>query len=187
MDVELILSVVLAVATVCYTIINLMMWFESRATRKQKISPFIIAYLQSTDSHMVEVLHIKNIGEGFARNVRFRVIKDYKRMGTDNLLLSECGAIKRGMSSFPPQYEVTYYIESWRNIGEKKIDDYIELEVTYERIDGKVFCDKYRLPLNELTDQNYSTPPETYMGRIPYYLEKINKTLDTLRKNGFGK
>ncbi len=182
MDVELILSVVLAVATVCYTIINLMMWFESRATRKQKISPFIIAYLQSTDSHMVEVLHIKNIGEGFARNVRFRVIKDYKRMGTDNLLLSECGAIKRGMSSFPPQYEVTYYIESWRNIGEKKIDDYIELEVTYERIDGKVFCDKYRLPLNELTDQNYSTPPETYMGRIPYYLEKINKTLDTLRR-----
>ena len=36
MDVELILSTVLAIATVCYTIINLMMWFESRATRKQK-------------------------------------------------------------------------------------------------------------------------------------------------------
>ena len=175
MDVELILSIVLAVATVCYTIINLMMWFESRATRKQKISPFIVAYLQSTDSHMVEVLHIKNIGEGFARNVHFKVIKDYERMGQENLLLSECGAIKRGISSFPPQYEVTYYIESWSNIG-KGIDDYIELEITYERMDGKAFCDRYRLPLNELTDQNYSDPPETYMGRIPYYLKEINNS-----------
>ena len=39
MEVELILSTVLAFATVCYTIINLMMWLESRATRKQKITP----------------------------------------------------------------------------------------------------------------------------------------------------
>lgn len=76
MKVELTLSIVLAASTVCYTIINLMMWFESRATRKQKILPFIVAYLQSTDNHNVEVLHIKNIGEGYAKDVRFKVIKD---------------------------------------------------------------------------------------------------------------
>ena len=177
MDVELILSIVLAGATVCYTIINLMMWFESRATRRQKISPFIVAYLQSTDSHMVEVLHIKNIGEGYAKNVRFKVIKDYKRLGKDNLLLSECGAIKRGVSSFPPQYEITYYIENWCDIGDKNICDYIELEISYERMDGKILSCEYRLPLNELTDQNYSDPPETFMGRIPYYLKEIDKNL----------
>jgi len=44
MKVELILSIVLAVSTVCYTIINLMMWFESRATRRQKTTPFVIAF-----------------------------------------------------------------------------------------------------------------------------------------------
>lgn len=177
MKVELVLSIVLAGSTVCYTIINLMMWFESRATRKQKISPFIVAYLQSTDSHLVEVLHISNIGEGYAKNVRFKVIKDYKRLGKDNLLLSECGAIKRGISSFPPQYEITYYIENWCDIGDKNICDYIELEISYERMDGKSLSSKYRLPLNELTDQNYSDPPETFMGRIPYYLKEIDKTL----------
>lgn len=47
MEVELILSTVLAFATVCYTIINLMMWLESRATRKQKITPQVIVYLKT--------------------------------------------------------------------------------------------------------------------------------------------
>lgn len=182
MDVELILSIVLAVATVFYTIINLMMWLESRATRKHKISPFIVAYLQSTDNHTVEVLHIKNIGEGYAKDVRFKVIKDYKRFGKDNLLLSECGAIKRGVSSFPPQYEITYYIENWCDIGDKNICDYIEFEISYKRMDGKVIFSKYKLPLNELTDQNYSDPPETFIGRIPFYLKEINKTLKKLQK-----
>ncbi|WP_295991743.1 hypothetical protein [uncultured Alistipes sp.] len=182
MKIELILSIVLAASTVCYTVINLMMWFESRATRKQKISPFIVAYLQSTDNHNVEVLHIKNIGEGYAKDVRFKVIKDYKRFGDSNLLLSECGAIKRGISSFPPQHEITYYIESWCDIGEKNICDAIELEITYKRMDGKTLYNEYNLPLNELTDQNYSNPPETFMGRIPYYLNEINKTLKAIQK-----
>ncbi len=52
MKVELILSMVLAIATVCYTIINLMMWIESRATRKQKITPQVIAYLKTTEDSM---------------------------------------------------------------------------------------------------------------------------------------
>ncbi|WP_059026211.1 hypothetical protein [Gabonibacter massiliensis] len=177
MDISVVLSVVIAICTALYTVINLMMWFESRATRKQKITPFIVAYLQSTDSHMVEVLHIKNIGEGYAKDVWFKVIKDYKRLGKESLLLSECGAIKRGVSSFPPQYEVTYYIESWGDIGEKNIDEIIELEISYKRMDGKEITNKYALPLNELTDQNYSNPPETFIGQIPHYLQEINKTL----------
>ncbi|WP_262509234.1 MULTISPECIES: hypothetical protein [Sanguibacteroides] len=35
----------------------------------------------------------------------------------------------------------------------------------------------YALPLNELTDQNYSNPPENFIGQIPHYLQEINKTL----------
>lgn len=182
MDVELILSIVLAGATVFYTIINLMMWFESRATRKQKITPYIVAYFQSTESQLVEVLHIKNIGEGCAQNVRFQVVKDYKRFGQDNLLLSECGAIKRGLSYFPPQYEIVYYIDSWCDIVDKKICDHIELEIFYERMDGKMLKNSYKLPLNELTDQNYSNPPDTYIGRIAYYLKEIDATLKKLQK-----
>lgn len=180
MNVELILSIVIASATVCYTVINLMMWFESRSTRKQKITPNIVAYLISTDSHMVEVLHIKNIGEGYAKDVRFKVLKDYKRLGKDSLLLSECGAIKRGVSSFPPQYEVTYYIENWCDIGDKNICDYIEIEISCKRIDGKNLKETFKLPLNEITDQNYSSPPETYMGQIPHYIKSLNDSIKSL-------
>lgn len=180
MNVEFILSVVIASATVCYTIINLMMWFESRATRKQKITPFIVAYLQSTENHMNEVLHIKNIGEGYAKDVRFKILKDYKRLGVDSLLLSECGAIKKGVSSFPPQYEVTYYIENWCDLGDRNICDYIELEISYKRMDGRRMKNIYMLPLNEIIDQNYSSPPDTYLGQIPHYLKELNCTLKTV-------
>lgn len=61
MKVEIVLSTVLAVSTVAYTAINLMLWFESRATRKQKIEPLIVAFLKSTESNKVLALHIKNI------------------------------------------------------------------------------------------------------------------------------
>lgn len=88
MEVELILSTVLAFATVCYTIINLMMWLESRATRKQKITPQVIAYLKTTEDHLTLCVHIKNIGEGCARNVQVRVLKDYNQFG--NLFLISC-------------------------------------------------------------------------------------------------
>lgn len=64
MEVELILSTVLAFATVCYTIINLMMWLESRATRKQKITPQVIVYLKTTEDHLMLCVHIKTLEKG---------------------------------------------------------------------------------------------------------------------------
>lgn len=88
MEVELILSTVLAFATVCYTIINLMMWLESRATRKQKITPQVIVYLKTTEDHLTLCVHIKNIGEGCARNVQVRVLKDYNQFGKEQYPLS---------------------------------------------------------------------------------------------------
>ena len=88
MRVEIALSTVLAVSTVIYTIINLMLWFESRATRRQKITPLVIAYLKSTENHEVLKLHIKNIGEGRAKNVKIKTLKDYNQLGKVNLLLS---------------------------------------------------------------------------------------------------
>lgn len=49
-------------------------------------------------------------------------------------------------------------------------------------MDGKMLMNSYKLPLNELTDQNYSNPPDTYMGRISYYLKEIDTTLKKLQK-----
>lgn len=100
MDVELILSMVLAIATVFYTIINLMMWFESKATRKQKITPQVIAFLKTTEDHSMLCIHVKNIGEGCARNVQVKIQKDYGQFGKEQYPLSNLMFFKNGANIF---------------------------------------------------------------------------------------
>jgi hypothetical protein len=62
------------------------MWFESKATRRQKVTPFIIAYLKITDDHNMLCVHIKNIGEGCAKDVEAKLIKDFNQFGEKNIL-----------------------------------------------------------------------------------------------------
>jgi len=108
MAVENILSIVIAASTVIYTVTSLMLWVESRETRKQKITPNLIAYLKSAENHIMLELRIKNIGEGIAKNIQVKVIQDYNRMGKNNLLLSKIGIVENGLNHFPPQYELKY-------------------------------------------------------------------------------
>jgi hypothetical protein len=53
----------------------------------------------------------------------------------------------------------------------------IEIEISYESSDKRKFKDIFKLPFNQATGQNYSNPPENFIGQIPYYLKEINKTL----------
>ena len=182
MDVELVLSTVLAIATVCYTIINLMMWVESRATRKQKIMPNVIAYLKTTEDHLTLCVHIKNIGEGCAKNVKVRILKDYNQFRNEKFSLSNLMFFKNGANIFPPQYELRFYIDSLEKIDYNSNSSYIELEISYNDIDNKYYKERFRLPFNQIVGTNYSEPPETYMGQIPYYLKEISKLIKNLSK-----
>lgn len=186
MDVNLILSGVLAVSTVCYTVINLMMWFESRATRKQKTAPCVIAYLKFTDNHNTLCVHFKNIGEGCATCVRARMIKDYNQFNKADLPLSKWAIFNGGVNIFPPQYELKYYIDSACDIDYKAEDSFIEFELEYRDIQGKgLKQDVFKLPFNQVGN-NYSNPPETYLGQIPYYLKELNGTIkNTLSQKPF--
>jgi hypothetical protein len=177
MDVELILSIVLAGATVFYTIINLMMWFESRATRRQKNTPMIIAFLKVTEDHNTLSVHLKNVGEGYAKDVTIKVLKDYNQFKKDNLPLSSCFAFKNGVNIFPSGYELKYYLDSMGDIDYALDDSCIELQIDYKDLRGRKYSNNmFRLPFNQVAG-NYSVPPENYMGQIPYYLEKIDETI----------
>jgi len=180
MSVEVILSIVIAICTVFYTIINLMLWFESRANRKQNIAPQLVVFLKSTENHTALGLHVKNIGKGLARNVKIKTLKDYKQFGQDNI--SELGIIKNGFNIFPPQYELKYYINSMIEIHNNDENEIISFELTYESSDKRKFKEFFHLPFNQILGENYSKPPETYMGQIPYYLKEINKTLKKTEK-----
>ena len=61
MKAELILSTVLAVSTVIYTGINLMMLLESRKTRMQKIAPLMIAFLKGAENHQILCVYKEKI------------------------------------------------------------------------------------------------------------------------------
>jgi hypothetical protein len=177
MNVEVILSVVIASSTVIYTIITLMTWYESKATRRQKVTPMLIAYLKTTENHMNLALHIKNIGEGYAKDVVVKIIKDYNQFDKANLPLSDIGIAKKGLNIFPPQYELRYYVHSMTklNVDEKK--EILELEITYKDQKGKNYKNSYSLPFNQMFGQNYSSPPDTYIGQVSHYLKEINTTL----------
>src|SRR5690554_4763164 len=183
MQVEIILSGVLAICTLIYTGINFFMLLESRATRKQKTTPRIVPFLQRGESNRMLELHIKNIGEGLAKNVESRVLKDYNRFGKEDSFLSHIEFFTRPMQNFPPGYELKYYIHSMSDIYEKDKNGSIELEFTYEDCYRKKHREIFELSFNPVMQQNYSSPPETYLGQIPYYLKKINKNLEKININ----
>ena len=180
--IEFTLSIVLAVATVAYTIINLMMWVESRATRRQKMAPLMVAYLESTANKQILCLFIKNVGEGCAKNVKVKLLRDHDCLGKDEWPLSKFPLFNEGVNVFPSGYQLHYYIDYWDSISKNGMDDYIELEITYRDIKGhNKQTQSYVLEFNQVMS-NYSTPPDNYEAQIPFYLEHISKALDKISK-----
>lgn len=173
------LAIIVAICTAIYTVINYKMLIESRKTRLQKITPHIIAYLDFTEvEHRIIALNIKNIGEGMAKNVSFKVINDYK---WDHLVpLSERGAVASGMSSFVPEFTLTYTFGIPFNDIETAQDACIELEISYEDIIGKHYSNKYILRFKELLKQGIVKPPVSFKPALIYWLSKIEKDMDNL-------
>lgn len=183
MSVEIILSIVIAISTVIYTGINLLMLFESRAVRLQKITPHVVMYLKSTEDSKVLSLHIKNIGEGVAYNVRIKTISNYNQFGKQDFPISSLGILKYGYSAMPPNYELKYYIGTITEIYEKDLNGEVSFEVEYERKDRMRIWEDFNLPFIQAIGQNYSTPPESYLGQIPHYLKELNSTLKEIKKS----
>jgi hypothetical protein len=182
MTAEFVLSVVIAASTVVYTGINLLMLLESRSVRLQKITPHVVMYLKSTDDSKILALHVKNIGDGVAYNVKIRTISDYNQFGQENYPISDFGVLKHGFSAMPPNYELKFYIGVISDIYEKDRNGEVRFEVDYERRDKKRYREAFNLPFIQAIGQNYSTPPESFLGQIPYYLKEINSSLKRVEK-----
>ena len=77
MSTEIILSIVVAIATSIYTIVTIFQLIESRKVRFQKDAPNIVAFLKSAEDHVVMELYIENFGEGVAKDVKIEILKDF--------------------------------------------------------------------------------------------------------------
>jgi hypothetical protein len=176
---EIILSVVVAACTIVYTFINGLMLIENKRLRKIKSMPLIIAYLKSTEDHKVLRLCIKNVGEGVAKDVKVKIDGDYKAFGLEYRMLSNLGIMKYGLNIFPPQEQLAYLIDSWIEIGKRKDieNSHIDMSIDYAGIDGKKYSNTYHLLPVQLSGQDYTSPPETYIGKIAYFMEQISKVI----------
>lgn len=105
--ITLVLSIIVALATIVYTIVNYYMYKESKATRLQKAEPIIVTFLKCSSDHSLLSLYVKNIGEGCARDVAVHVDKDYKLFREDEKL-QDYRLFNDGVSAYPPQYELHY-------------------------------------------------------------------------------
>ena len=173
---ELLLSTVVASATLIYTVVTIFQLVESRKNRLLKETPIIIPFLKSSEDHETMEFLIKNFGEGVAKNVKVEFVKDSKRFNKD-FGFREIGIAKYGMNIFPPQYQLKYFVGFMTEIYKTNDHDFVEIEISYENLNNRKFNSHFKLPFNQIFGQNYSKPPETYMGQIPYYLKEINLTL----------
>jgi len=179
-DPQLILSIVLAGATVVYTVINALMLWESKKVRKQKNTPLLIAYLDICDYELR--VCIRNIGEGCAKDVKIKVLKDYNQWGREEKPLSEDIMIKNGVDIFPPQFEQIVQLDRAIKIESGQIaDKEIEIEVEYKSLTGnKPIMRKYCLSFNRIGGNEDSKTLGFISRRIKEQngiLAKINETL----------
>ena len=176
-----IISVALTFVTLCYTIITWMMLHESRLIRKQKTAPNVIGYLQTMSNRDILCLYIKNVGEGYARNVKVQLIRDYFIFNNKESL-KDFPLFNDGVTIYPSGYDLHFLLDSWSNLKQNHHqENYIEFNIYYENMKGKPNCVHFKLPLKQIATMT-STPPEDSIDQISYYLSEVNKTLKDFNK-----
>lgn len=169
-----IISFSLLVATCLYTFVTILMWLESKRTRLQKVTPEIIAYLKTSEDHDVIMLVIENIGEGCGYDLKVDLDEEYHTFGKEDKKLSQLPIFNDGVSIYPPKYRLQFYLGTSDQIN--NLQESIGLSLNYCDQKNKKYAKHCVLRINQIVCF-YSDPPETYMGKIAYYLKEIDKKL----------
>lgn len=172
-----IISFSLLVATCLYTLVTVLMWLESRKTRLQRVTPEIIAYLKTSEDHNVVMLVIENIGEGCGYDLKVDLDEEYHTFGKEDKTLSQLPIFNDGVSIYPPKYRLQYYLGTSDQIN--KLQETIGLNLRYRNQNKKKYAKHTVLRINQIVCF-YSDPPETYMGKMAYYLKEIDMKLGKL-------
>lgn len=168
-------SIVMVISTIIYVNSTKKLVKETRLARTQMLEPHIIAYLDSAETNAYNTfIHIKNIGPGLAKNVKFKIIKDL--VYDDAIKLEEIEVIKSGIKTFPSQFEIVQFLTNIMTDKNKK-SDYIEFIITYSDVLEKDYEEHLKINLIELMRGYTLDPPESYIGRIAHSLINIEKKL----------
>lgn len=179
---QILFSGIVALSTVVYAILTWRLVKETKKTREFQITPDIQVYFERGEANWKDIyIIIENLGFGTAKMVQFEILRDYEHYEDKIFHLSEKGIIKNGMKMFYPKQKFRFMFTNLGENYELKIKSRLILKVDYLDINDKLFTTKFNLSLQELSGMSTVVPPDNYIGRISYYLEKINKTLENIK------
>lgn len=175
----LVFSGIVAISTIVYAYLTAKLVKETREMRLLQITPDVQVYLEKADTnpHFVYCI-IENFGYGKASDVKFTIIKDFKYYENERLGLSKMGSFKHGLSSFYPKKRYKYYLTDLLTNFENKIENSIEIGVTYKDIHKQKYKRNFVLRIDEILGSGMmQNPPDSFIGKISYELKEINKTI----------
>ncbi len=179
----LILSTVVAISTIVYTILTWRLVFESKRMRDIQMTPDINFYFEfnETDASLLYLV-IENNGLGSAQNVHIDVVKNFDFYESELQNIENFGAVKNGLQHFYSRQKYKYYFTDLSQNSVNKIDKEIIIKVSYQNVNKKQYSKEFTLPIKETMGLGKLTPPDTHIGRIAYYLEKLNKNIESLKE-----
>jgi hypothetical protein len=175
---ELFFSAIVPVCTVVYSILTWKLVIETRKMREFQISPDINIYFEPSQTD-VSLIHLvfKNCGQGYARNVKFEVLKNFENYDSNSFDIKNTGLIQDGIDNFYSNQSFKFFFTDLTKNTQSKKADHLLIRTTFEDINGKKNSKDTKLSLNQFSMIGLIEPPDNYIGRISYELHEIRKIL----------
>lgn len=169
-------TAVVAISTVAYAILTWSLVSETKRMREVQTEPKIEITLKPLDFAINMVrLHVRNIGLGPARNVKFTSSVASGGEGAENLVkeFNKANFLKAGLKYFGPGHEFDSGYTQITKDFEAKIASVITYDIEYESVTGKRYSDQITIDVAELKGMNQLGTPNLYA--IAQSIKEIQK------------
>ncbi|PKB44376.1 hypothetical protein AX016_2595 [Cellulophaga sp. RHA19] len=176
---QIIFSGIVTLSTIVYAILTWKLVKETRMMREFQLKPDIRIYFERGEIETNYVyLVLENKGFGTALNVNFIFLSNLSSYSDDYFDVKNKGVFKNGVAAFYPNQKFNYYLLNVNKENHTKVNnETIKIEASYEDITKRKIKTTFDLSIAETSGIGKITPPNTYVGRIPFFLENINKSI----------
>jgi hypothetical protein len=179
---QIIFSGVVAGSTIVYAFLTWKLVSETRKTRQFQQTPDINIRLEvsEADAGFLYII-FENNGLGVAKDVKFDIIDDFQYYDHEHYKLSSKGIVKNGLPYFYSHQIFRYYLTDTSQNQEQKETDYIDVKALYTDTLGRSYDKLFRLQIADIAGETRMSPPETYLGRVAFYLKEIRNIMCKLQ------
>jgi hypothetical protein len=169
-------TAVVTISTVAYAILTRSLVSETKKMREVQTEPRIEITLKSLDFAINIVrLHVRNIGLGPAKNVRFTSKVSSGGEGAERLLgeFNKANFFNIGLKYFGPSHELHSGYTNITKDFDAKVASVLIYNIEYESATGKEYSDQITIDISELKGTNQLGKPNLYA--IAQSIEEIQK------------